>query len=274
MHNNLIQRQYDEVIAPYYDRDPQAILATSLSKALVQLREHGLGAGERSIKVLDIGMGTGRFLEQLIGLWDGRIQPYGLDLSERMVEVARSRLTNLVAAVDDAANVDDHFPGISFDLICTHFMTGFVPISTLAPKIWGRLSDGGLWSCAGGTKEGFANLQRKARSKALKWVFRGKKLDIDALVCNPADRAEVFQTMESVGFEILECETFRPAVRFANFKQFMEFAYFGGWLTPFIEALGLHKARRMTRILLNAFVFPVKDHHHIEIVLAQKGERI
>lgn len=274
MHNNLIQRQYDEVIAPHYDRDPEAILATSLGKALAQLREHGFGSGDRPLRVLDIGMGTGRFLEQLIGQWDGRIQPYGIDLSKSMVDVARSRLPNLTAAVDDAANLDSHFPSISFDLICTHFMTGFVPISTLAPKIWSRLSDGGLWSCAGGTKEGFANLQRKSRSKALKLIFRGKKLDVDALVCNPADRAEILQSMEAVGFEILECETFRPALRFGNFKQFMDFGYFGGWLTPFIESLGLHKARRMTRVLLNAFVFPVKDHHHIEIVLAQKGERI
>ena len=37
----------------------------------------------------------------------------------------------------------------------------------------------------------------------------------------------------------------------------MEFAYRGGWLTPLIESLGLHKAGVVKRWLLNRLVFPV-----------------
>jgi hypothetical protein len=51
----------------------------------------------------------------------------------------------------------------------------------------------------------------------------------------------------------------------------MDFAYYAGWLTPFIQALGLHRARALVRAILNAFFFPVQDHHSIEIVLAQKA---
>jgi hypothetical protein len=65
-------------------------------------------------------------------------------------------------------------------------------------------------------------------------------------------------------------ETFEPAVHFKNFQEFMDFGYHGGWLTPFIEALGLHKVRAMTRLMLNLFAFPVHDHHSVEIVLARK----
>ena len=43
----------------------------------------------------------------------------------------------------------------------------------------------------------------------------------------------------------------------------MEYAYTGGWLTPFIEDMGLHKAGRMIQTMLNTFVFPIKDHHRI-----------
>jgi hypothetical protein len=55
--------------------------------------------------------------------------------------------------------------------------------------------------------------------------------------------------------------------------QFMDFAYRGGWLTPFIETLGVQKAGLTTRLLLDRFFFPIEDHHSIEIVLAQKVGR-
>ncbi len=52
--------------------------------------------------------------------------------------------------------------------------------------------------------------------------------------------------------------------------QFMEFGYRGGWLTPLIEAMGLHRAGPMKRWLLNHLAFPVKDSHNIVIALGRK----
>jgi len=215
-------------------------------------------------------MGTGRFLEKLVRYADCAIETYGLDLSARMIDMARERLPHLVAAVDDAANLDICFPGQTFDLIATHFVTGFVPIDVLAPKIHDKLSAGGYWSFIGGTKAGFPALQRLANGRRLKWLFRDKKLAVDALVSNPADRAEVIHAMESHGFVIRQCQTFKPKLYFANFKEFLDFAYWGGWLTPFVEALGLHKAPPVVRLLINALAFPVQDQHCIEVVLAQR----
>ena len=37
---STIQRHYDQVIAPHYDRDPQAVLDSSLMRAIDQLRAH------------------------------------------------------------------------------------------------------------------------------------------------------------------------------------------------------------------------------------------
>ena len=65
-------------------------------------------------------------------------------------------------------------------------------------------------------------------------------------------------------------KTFDPKVEFKNFYGFMEFAYYGGWLTPFIEHLGLQNAKPLTKAAINAIFFPIRDHHSIEIVLAQK----
>jgi hypothetical protein len=180
---------------------------------------------------------------------------------------------DLVAAVDDAANLDAHYPGHTFGLVCTHFLTGFVPLRVLAPKVHERLDEGGCWSLVGGTKAGFPALRAKATSGPARWLSGGAGLPIDSLVCNPAGREEVVATLEENGFEVRDAETFEPALRFRNLRDFMDFGYRGGWLTPFIEALGLHQAGLAKRLLLNLFVFPITDHHTIEIVLAQKAGR-
>jgi SAM-dependent methyltransferase len=274
MQTDLIQRQYNDIIAPHYDHDPQSVTSDSLDRAVAQvLARHPTGANGKPLKVYDVGMGTGFFLQKLQKSAACSIQPFGLDLSEKMIDVARAKIPDLTAVVDTAANLDAHFPHESFDLISTHFITGFVPASVLAPKIWDRLEEGGYWSFIGGTKKGFPNLQKKANSRLLRWMFGGTKLEVDNVVCNPADRAELVQTLERQGFLIRECETFQPEVRFGNLNEFLEFAYYGGWLTPFVEALGLHQAGTMLRLVLNTFVFPMKDHHCIEVVLAQKRER-
>ena len=44
--------------------------------------------------------------------------------------------------VGDAAELDAYFPGQQFDCICTHFITGYVPMRVLAPKIASRLKAG------------------------------------------------------------------------------------------------------------------------------------
>jgi SAM-dependent methyltransferase len=269
MQADVIQRQYDEIIASHYDFDPQSVIGDSLDRALGQIKRQDGPAGE-GWKVLDLGMGTGRFLEKLRAEAGRAIRPYGLDLSQKMIETARTRIPDLQAAVDDAANLDAHFRPLSFDLVSTHFITGFVPLAVLAPKVHARLERGGLWSFVGGTMAGFPVLQQKANSKLVKCVFKIKTVDVNGLVHNPAGEAEVAATLEQNDFAVLECEIFRPDLHFGNFNQFMEFAYYGGWLTPFLEDMGLHKLRPMLRGLMNKFVFPLDDHHEIVIALAQK----
>jgi len=263
-----IQRQYDEIIASHYDVDPQSVIGGSLDRALGQIARHG--GQQPAWKALDLGVGTGRFLEKLSGWAGPGLEPYGLDLSRKMIDIACRRVADLASAVGDARDVDLHFEGISFDLVCTHFITGFVPVGVLAPKICSRLQEGGLWSFVGGTRAGFPVLQQKAQSRLVRWLFGSKELDVGDLVCNPADEAEVVRILEENGFAVLEAETFRPEVQFRDLDPFLEFAYYGGWLTPFVESIGLHRAGPVVRAVMNALVFPVRDHHSIVRELAEK----
>ena len=273
MQSQTIQRQYDEVIAPHYDLDPQSVIRPSLDRAAAQIQGQNLFRAGARLRVLDLGIGTGLFLAKLKALAGEQLQPFGLDLSEKMIEIAGRRIPDLVAAVGDAADLAGHFPGESFDLICTHFITGFVPMRVLAPAIRDRLRQDGYWSLVGGTKAGFPALQARANGRLVRRLYGGRTLAVDDIVCNPAGRDEVVRTLEENGFAIRASETFEPPLTFRNLQQFMEFAYRGGWLTPFVETVGLHKAGLMTRWLMNWFFFPVQDHHSIEITLAQKRNR-
>jgi SAM-dependent methyltransferase len=266
-----VQRQYDEVIAAHYDQDPQAVLANSVRAAVNQLGGQGL-LDRETLDVMDVGVGTGLFLNRLQGASKGVIRPFGLDLSEKMIEIARQRLPELQAAADDAANLDKHFEDRSFDLVCTHFITGFVPAGTLAPKIFGRLKGGGYWSLVGGTKAGFPALRAQVDRKLVRMAF-GRGLAMQDITCNPTGRQELIDVLLASGFEIAAAETFAPTLKFANLDEFLEFGYRGGWLTPFVEALGLHQAGPLKRKLVNLLCFPIKDCHDIEIILARKPLR-
>ena len=91
MHTHAIQRQYDTVIAQHYDDDPQSVIGDSLDRAVAQLRDQPkIRTAGTALRVLDVGMGTGRFLTKLASQVNRPLQPAGLDLSEKMVEVARA----------------------------------------------------------------------------------------------------------------------------------------------------------------------------------------
>ena len=273
MSTQTIHRAYNDVVASHYDLDPQGVIGRSLDCAVHQLQsEDLLGATRELLHVLDIGMGTGLFLGKLKQAAGDQIVPFGIDLAEKMVENARKRLPDLVAAVGDAAQLDAYFPGQQFDCICTHFITGYVPMRVLAPKIFGRLKAGGYWSLVGGTKAAYPALQAKGDSRLLRWLAGAGSRKVDETVLNPADLQEVVDTMESHGFEVRFGESFRPDLKFNDFDQFMEFAYRGGWLTPLIESLGLHRAGSAKRWLFNRLVFPVADSHNIVIALGRKRD--
>jgi len=271
---HAIQRGYNDVVAAHYDLDPQADIGRSLGRAISQIRsERLLEQSTDRLRVLDLGMGTGLFLTQLTAVGGDRIQPFGLDLAEKMVEMARRRLPDLIAEVDDAAKLDELFPGHSFDLVCSHFITGFIPISLLAPKIWSRLDEGGYWSLVGGTLAGFPALRAKADSGIARWLAGAGSRTLDDILTNPTDQDDAVRTMEENGFAICAAETFKPVLDFRDFDEFMEFGYQGGWFTPILEALGVHKSGAIKRWLANRLLFPLQDHHDIVIVLARKAKK-
>lgn len=267
---SAIQRQYNEVIAANYDLDPQFVTNRALNRALVHVeREAILSAELPMMSVFDVGMGTGLFSDKLLKKSKREIIPFGLDVSEKMIEIAKGRIPQLNAVIDDAANIDRHFTEESFDLICTHFITGFVPIDHLAPRILSKLKPGGYWSFVGAVTTAYPELQRKANTPLIRMFNRGRKAEREKLI-TPTDCDAVTSCFEKYSFETCSIELFEPELVFNDFEDFMEYAYRGGWLTPFVEHLGLQKVRPLTKKLLTSLLFPIHDRHRIAIGLARR----
>jgi ubiquinone/menaquinone biosynthesis C-methylase UbiE len=270
MSTTSIRHAYNDVVATHYDLDPQGLIGKSLDRGISQMKQEGLLDSDRELHVLDVGMGTGLFLGKLKAVAGDRVVPYGIDLAENMLDVARQRIPGLNAVTGDASDLEGYFPGQQFDCICTHFVTGFVGMRVLAPQIARRLKPGGYWSLIGGTKAAYKALQAKGDSRLLRWLSGAGSRRMDDTVLNPADLREVTETMAAHGLEVRQGETFEPALNFDNFDAFMEFGYRGGWLTPLIESMGLNEASRAKRWLINRLIFPVKDSHNIVIALGRK----
>lgn len=271
MSTQTVRHAYNDVVATHYDRDPQGVIGRALDLGIRQMEDAGLLApGRAPLHVLDVGMGTGLFLQKLRERSGAPVVPYGIDLAANMVEFARRRLPDLTVVVGDAARLDEHFGGHEFDAVCTHFVTGFVPMKVLGPQIFRRLKPDGFWSLVGGTKAAYPALQAKGDSKLIRRLSGAGSRAMDDTVLNPADTADAAATMTALGFEVLRSEPFRPELVFEDFDRFMEFGYHGGWLTPLIEEMGLHQAGPFKKWLLNRLAFPVNDAHNIAVVLGRK----
>lgn len=270
MATNVVHHAYNDVVADHYDLDPQGIIGRSLDLGIRQLDEVGFFDQDRSARVLDLGMGTGLFHRKLKERAGDRIAPFGIDLAENMLEVARRRLPDLQAVVGDAGEMGHQFEGESFDLVCTHFVTGFVPMKKLAPQIASRVEPGGYWSLIGGTRAAYPALQALGDSKLLRRLSGAGDRKMDDTVLNPADMGEVARTMDAHGFDLCLSETYEPTLRFPDFDGFMEFGYRGGWLTPLLESMGLHRAGPIKRWLMDRLVFPIEDRHNIVVALGRR----
>ena len=115
-------------------------------------------------------------------------------------------------------------------------------MSVLAPKIAGRLKPGGYWSLVGGTKAAYPALQAKGDSQILRWLsgVGSRKWMTPCSIRRTCE--EVADTMDAHGFDGRRRRNVRTVLEFNAFDQFMEFGYRGGWLTPLIESMGLHRA--------------------------------
>ncbi len=130
-------------------------------QALPQLHEIFAGRDQRKLSLLDIGCGTGRFLDSLKQVWP-RLPAFGLDMSEPYVRYAKRHLkrwSRINLAVGNAESLP--VPDESQDAVTMHF---YVPRVTAegASHRFSRMCPGAKAGRAFGPR-GFAATRRSAR---------------------------------------------------------------------------------------------------------------
>jgi ubiquinone/menaquinone biosynthesis C-methylase UbiE len=96
-------------------------------QALPQLREAFVGRDQRKLKLLDIGCGTGRFLDLVKQSWP-RLPTVGLDLSEPYIKFAKRHLRRwswIKLVVGNAESIPA--PNASYDAVTSIFMFHELP---------------------------------------------------------------------------------------------------------------------------------------------------
>jgi len=96
-------------------------------QALPQLREVFAGRDQRKLRLLDIGCGTGRFLDLVKQVWP-RLPSLGLDLSEPYIRHAKydlSRWSRINLVVANAESIPA--PNASYDVVTSIFMFHELP---------------------------------------------------------------------------------------------------------------------------------------------------
>lgn len=115
---------YDVVFGAIFDRARQAAVAAG---------------DEVGGRVLEVGVGTGISL----GYYTPRSRVWGIDLSERMLEVARKRVYEQRMTHVDGLSVMDaerlDFPAASFDVIMAQYVVNTVPHPNIALDEFARV---------------------------------------------------------------------------------------------------------------------------------------
>jgi 2-polyprenyl-3-methyl-5-hydroxy-6-metoxy-1,4-benzoquinol methylase len=95
------------------------------------------------LRALDLGCGAGRLAHHLAE--SGAAEVIGVDLSERMLEVARAECSHPKLTFQRASMEEAAFPSGRFDLVVSSFAFHYVPdFSGLARRISDWLSPGGI----------------------------------------------------------------------------------------------------------------------------------
>jgi SAM-dependent methyltransferase len=248
---------YDEHIVDSYDQDRFGLLGGARAVGLAQIAATDLPA---DATLLDLGVGTGETLAALAPRFP-RARRIGVDLSARMIEVARRKVA-LEAHVDDACNAAAHVPAGSVDLAIAHFLTTFVDRPRLFAAARTVLRPGGFFSVVGSCTGAF----RRAR-EAIGPLF-ADEATLRRANPTPDGPDALADEVRAAGFDLVAVERFGKPVVFDSAHEAVHFARTSGFFTHILEALELDDAT-VVSVLDIPGVFPFEDEYEAAIVLAR-----
>jgi SAM-dependent methyltransferase len=252
-----VRRLYDEKIAQHYDSGAdRGILAATRRLAAEQIERRGKDVSVE--RILDLALGTGESLLALGALFPGA-KRVGIDVSERMIEIAKAKL-EVTALHGDVREARRFVEAGSFDLVLMHFLLGMVEPDRALAAAAHALRPSGLFSVVTSTYESFPKLHFIAKSFVSEEFIRGG-------IHTPESTAEVLAILEGSGFEPIETEVHARPVVFSDFQDLYDFSARTGFFADSFAALTKEQLEVMRAA---TEFFPLEDEFRGTVVLARR----
>jgi ubiquinone/menaquinone biosynthesis C-methylase UbiE len=248
---------YDEHIADTYDSDALGLLRGGRELALQQLAPH-LRALEGDV-VVDLALGTGESLLALKPRLPGA-RLHGIDISARMLAVARQKLPEVHTIHDDAARVGQHFGPGSVDVALMHFLTTYIDARAVIRDVAIALKPGGYLSLVSSTYESFPAIHALALSVLPPELIKS---------VNPAPEggAELAELMRAAGLDVVEQANFERPIAFEGPAELALWGMQSGFFTHVLSVL---PPAQLQALASQSEHFPLQDRYQAAALLARK----
>lgn len=262
-------------IATSYDADPFNLFDYSHSLAFNQIQSHLTSL----TSVTDFGVGTGTFALRLSHNLPFK-HFYGIDVSDKMLAVAKSKLPFEWTAINaDAKEARSYLEENSQDLILSHFLYDYVAPEILVPLAYKLLKPGGFLSVLTSTKEQFDEaFYQKVYSAPLVPKHLKIKEKIEKSTVIPSHDVHIALAQKN-GFLLVASERLTRPVQLKKASELIHFAYNSGWLASgFTSYSAAHMAslKAAVRLLQLPFfnVYPLHFNFRGSCLLLQKPKTL
>jgi ubiquinone/menaquinone biosynthesis C-methylase UbiE len=267
---------YDDIAKRYNLADRFGSITKSHDIAIQQILKHHIQQDKDILRILDLGVGDGKFLQKLKTHFPNA-EMYGFDVSKEMLKIAQEHL-DFHAIHASAANADRCLPLHLQDLVLAHFINAYVPMDKLLQQAQWMTKANGYFSFITSTYESFPESQAQLANYVASDSILGSLVghyykSVVAKTTVASGKEEIIQQMHHFGFQIIEEQRIVIPIEFKDIHDMAEFGIDGTWFLNSIANSPIPKQffiERLKRFFNKIFTFPYQDEHIIDIVLVKK----
>lgn len=270
-----LKAMYNQIAENYAPANRFGAISLSHQKAIEQMLRFQLGQ-KPNYKVLDLGVGNGAFLQQLLQLMpEARFT--GIDVSSEMLKKAQEALP-LTTIEASAADAEKFLPSHSQDLVLAHFINAYIPIHTLFEQAKYLTRANGHYSMITTTYDSFPVAQKQladfiAEDTLLSSVVGHYYKSIVKNTTVAANQNELMLAFKQHQFEVIAHDRLEIPVILNDVDELAHFGIEGTWFLNTLSIRMLPKKfliERLKKLFGKIFTFPYHDTHIIDVVLAKK----
>lgn len=275
-----LQALYDNAAESYDLANCFGAISTSHDIALEQILKARIGKPSLRCshppKILDLGVGDGRFLARLKNHIPNA-QCTGFDISPEMLKLAQKRL-EMTGICAGAQQAEHYLPLHSQDLVLAHFINAYIPIDTLFHQAHLMAKASGYFSYISTTYDSFPHCQEFLANFINENSFIGSMIghyykSVVKHTTVAPNLVSLKQKLSTHKFLLAEHRRIEIDIVFESAKDVARFGVDGSW---FLNALDYPLVpqkllvNKLTKLINKIVTFPFHDKHIIDIILAKK----